>query len=177
MMNIKNMEVGMVYNTELLGRCRLSVCPVCGKVIATHKEVRCVNAPDKGAQGCKSIVGVGCVPVVSDEQKSERRLVLKLKLKNGETSIANLLYATRNESREFTLPRDEQGKFQTATLTVYVPDGKGTQALAKLASAVARYAEVTKQDVGNGWEPVDSSRWTEALGIAKIYRGRKAYNV
>ena len=58
-----------------------------------------------------------------------------------------------------------------------VPDGKGTQALAKLASAVARYAEVTKQDVGNGWEPVDSSRWTEALGIAKIYRGEKAYGI
>lgn len=37
MLNIKNMEVGMVYNTEVLGRCRLSVCPVCGKVNATDK--------------------------------------------------------------------------------------------------------------------------------------------
>ena len=151
-MKIREMNVGSVYSVDELGRARLSVCPCCGKQFTAHKFVRCCVAPDKGAQNEKSIVGVGCVPVVSDEQKSERRLVLKL-------------------------PRDEQGKFQTATLTVYVPDGKGTQALAKLASAVARYAEVTKQDVGNGWEPVDSSRWTEALGIAKIYRGRKAYNV
>ncbi len=176
-MKIREMNVGSVYNVDELGRARFSICPCCGKQISAHKFVRCCVAPDKGAQDEKSIVGVGCVPVVSDEQKTECRLVLKLKLKNGETSIANLLYATRNESREFTLPRDEQGKFQTTTLTVYVPDGKGTQALAKLASAVARYAEVTKQDVGNGWEPVDSSRWTEVLGIAKIYRGRKAYNV
>lgn len=176
-MKIREMNVGSVYSVDELGRARLSVCPCCGKQFTAHKFVRCCVAPDKGAQNKKSIVGVGCFPVVSDEQKSERRLVLKLKLKNGETSIANLLYATRNENREFTLPRDEQGKFQTATLTVYVPDGKGTHALAKLASAVARYAEVTKQDVGNGWEPVDSSRWTEVLGIAKIYRGEKAYGI
>ena len=176
-MKIREMNVGSVYSVDELGRARLSVCPCCGKQFTAHRFVRCCVAPDKGAQNEKSIVGVGCIPVVSDKQKSERRLVLKLKLKNGETSIANLLYATRNESREFTLPRDEQGKFQTTTLTVYVPDGKGTQALAKLASAVSRYAEVTKQDVGNGWEPVDSSRWTEVLGIAKIYRGEKAYGI
>lgn len=176
-MKIREMNVGSVYSVDELGRARLSVCPCCGKQFTAHKFVRCCVAPDKAAQGSRSIVGVGCVPTVSDEQRTERRLILKLKMKNGEESIANLLYATRNESREFQLSRDEKGKFQAVTMTVYVPDGKGTQALAKLASAVARYAEVTKQDVGNGWETVDSSRWTEVLGIAKIYRGRKAYGV
>ena len=164
MMNVKNMEVGMVYNTEVLGRCRLSVCPVCGKVIATHKEVRCVNAPDKGAQGCKaSVDGLNVIE-------------FRVNLKNGDASLANLLYATRNQPREYTACRDSKGHFikNAGTLKVYVDK---CNAIAKLASAIARYASVKAQRINNGeWTEVDSATWTEEMGCG-VYKGFKAYGI
>ena len=177
MMNIKSMEVGMVYNTEVLGRCRLSVCPVCGKVIATHKEVRCVNAPDKGAQGCKSIVGVGCIPTVDTESVDGLNVIeFRVNLKNGDASLANLLYATRNQPREYTACRDSKGHFikNAGTLRVYVDK---CNAIAKLASAIARYASVKAQRINNGeWSAVDSATWTEEMGCG-VYKGFKVYGV
>lgn len=170
MMNVKNMEVGMVYNTEVLGRCRLSVCPVCGKVIATHKEVRCVNAPDKGAQGCKSIVGVGCIPTVDGASVDGLNVIeFRVNLKNGDASLANLLYATRNQPREYTACRDSKGHFikNAGTLKVYV----------EKCNAIARYASVKAQRINNGeWTEVDSATWTEEMGCG-IYKGFKVYGI
>lgn len=177
MMNVKEMNIGMAYNTETLGRCRLSVCPICGKVIAAHKDVRCVAAPDKGAQGCKSIVGVGCIPTVDvEEVKDYSTIEFRVNLKNGDASLANLLYATRNQYREYTAFRDSKGHFikNAGTLKVYV---KKCNAIAKLASAIARYADVKSQRINNGeWTKVDSATWSIEMGCGK-YAGFKAYNV
>lgn len=177
MLNVKNMEVGKVYSTELLGRCRLSVCPVCGKVIATHTEVRCVSAPDKGAQGCKSIMGVGCMPVVDMASVDGLNVIeFRVNLKNGNASLANLLYATRNQPREYTACRDSKGHLLKGwgTIKIYVDK---CNAIAKLASAIARYADVKCQRINGGkWENVDSATWTEEMGCG-VYKGFKAYGV
>ena len=177
MLKVKDMEVGMVYNTELLGRARLSICPVCGKVIATHKFVRCCVAPDKGAQNEKSIVGVGCVPTVDGASVDGLNVIeFRVNLKNGDASLANLLYATRNQPREYTACRDSKGHFikNAGTLKVYVDK---CNAIAKLASAIARYASVKAQRINDGeWTEVDSATWTEEMGCG-VYKGFKAYGI
>ena len=176
-LSVIEMIEGVKYPVSDLGRCRLSICPVCGKVIATHKEVRCVNAPDKGAQGCKSIVGVGCTPTVDAASVDGLNVIeFRVNLKNGDASLANLLYATRNQPREYTAFRDSKGHFikNAGTLRVYVDK---CNAIAKLASAIARYASVKAQRINNGeWTAVDSATWTEEMGCG-IYKGFKVYGI
>ena len=177
MMKLHEMEVGMVYNTNELGRVRLSVCPVCGKVFSAHKEVRCVNAPQKGSTGFHDIVGVGCMPTVDVENVKDCGVIeFRVNLKNGDASLANLLYATRNQPREYTACRDSKGHFikNAGTLKVYV---NKCNAIAKLASAIARYASVKAQRINGGeWTEVDSATWTEQMGCGQ-YKGNKVYGI
>ena len=176
-MKIREMNVGSVYSVDELGRARLSVCPCCGKQFTAHKFVRCCVAPDKGAQNEKSIVGVGCIPTVDGASVDGLNVIeFRVNLKNGDASLANLLYATRNQPREYTACRDSKGHFikNAGTLKVYVDK---CNAIAKLASAIARYASVKAQRINSGeWTEVDSATWTEEMGCG-IYKGFKAYGI
>lgn len=177
MMKVKDMNVGMVYDVSELGRVRLSVCPVCGKVFTSHKQVRCVASPSKGAQNQRDIIGVGCMPTVNSEDVAGYSVIeFRVNLKNGDASLANLLYATRNQYREYTAIRDEKGHFikNAGTLKIYV---NKCNAIAKLASAIARYANVKAQRINDGeWTEVDSATWTEQMGNGQ-YKGFKVYGV
>lgn len=177
MMKLYEMEVGMVYNTNELGRVRLSVCPVCGKVFSAHKEVRCVNAPQKGSTGFHDIVGVGCMPTVDVESvKNYSVIEFRVNLKNGDASMANLLYATRNQPREYTAIRDSKGHLlkNWGIIKIYV---NRCNAIGKLASAIARYADVKSQRINGGdWTEVDSATWVEQMGCGQ-YKGFKKYGI
>ena len=120
---------------------------------------------------------MGCIPTVDAASVDGMNVIeFRVNLKNGDASLANLLYATRNQPREYTACRDSKGHFikNAGTLKVYVDK---CNAIAKLASAIARYASVKAQRINNGeWTEVDSATWTEEMGCG-VYKGFKVYGI
>lgn len=183
-MTVKEMDVGAVYTiANMTGRWRTGLCACCGKRLGDHDTVVCVEAPDKGAQGCKTVVGLysakHCKPANVDGHPAHTVTLLFAVADDGKVDVARMLYASRNATYRVVkfLPGTDGRLNGRVAFTIGISDGKGCQQVVKMAAQLGRYCYPVAQSLDGGdWEPVDSHSWTERFGCG-VARGRKAYGV
>lgn len=183
-MTVKEMNVGMIYNpADLVGRWKTSACACCGKAVGTHDAVVCIEAPDKGAQGCKTVVGLysakHCKPMNVDSTPAHTVTLLFAVADDGKVDVARMLYASRNATYRAVkfLPGTDGRLNGRVAFTIGISDGQGCQQVVKMAAQLGRYCYPVAQSLDGGdWEAVDSRSWTERFGCG-IARGRKAYGI
>lgn len=174
--SVIEMVEGKKYSASELGRCRLSVCPCCGKAIAKHDFAVAIHDPTKRTTGFKRVVGVGCEPDAPKAPDACETLALKWRLarQNPDELRASLMRATQNYTGR-TIEIDKKNKYVTVTL--YKGEDEGCQKLGKLAYTIALANKDVKMSInGSEWEPYDSVKVTDMLGVAG-YRGQKVYGV
>lgn len=174
-LRVIDMALGYTYNVSDLGRCASSKCPCCGKAIKAHERVVCVPAPDKGAQGCKTIVGLDCEPEIGKHPEWDDTLEIRYTVfgRNKNYARGALMYATRNyASREIDETADG------FILTLYKDELAGCQQFGKLPACIGAkqvFKPVAMSINGNDWQEYDSAVVTDTLGFE--YRGLKKYGV
>lgn len=175
MLSIREMTIGETYEVAMLGRCKNSLCPCCNKPIAAHERVICVPAADKGAQGCKTIVGVSSRECKPNDDKCEGNTVtLKWRTStvNPELTRGAILYATHKYPA-----RTVKVHGGYVELKLWVADGNGCQQIGKLPASLRLASESIKMAINDGeFEPYDSAKIPEAIGCGK-YQGLKKYGV
>ena len=175
-LSVIEMTEGVKYPVSDLGRCKSSICPCCGKAIAKHDFAVAVHDPTKRTTGYKRVVGVGCNPDTAENPNNCDTLALKWRLarQNPDELRASLMRATQNYTGR-TVEIDKKNKYVTVTL--YKSDDEGCQKLGKLAYTIALANKDVKMSInGDDWEPYDSAKVTDMLGVAG-YRGQKVYGI
>lgn len=175
-MSVIEMQEGVKYPVDMLGRCKSSTCPCCGKLIAKHDFAVAIHDPTKRTTGFKRVVGVGCEPDAAKNPEKCDTLALKWRLarQNPDELRASLMRAMQNYTGR-TIDIDTRNKYVTVTL--FKSENEGCQKLGKLAYTIALANKDVKMSIcGSEWEPYDSAKVTDMLGVAG-YRGEKVYGV
>ena len=175
-LSVIDMVEGVKYPVSELGRCKSSVCPCCGKAIAKHDFAVAVHDGSKRTTGFKCVVGVGCEPDAPKAPEQCETLALKWRLsrQNPDELKASIMRATANYTGR-TVDIDKKNKYVTVTL--FKSENEGCQKLGKLAYTISQYDKNVKMSInGSDWEPYDSAKVTDMLGVAG-YRGEKVYGV
>ena len=173
-LSVIEMVEGVKYPVSALGRCKSSKCPCCGKAIAKHDFAVAIHDPTKRTTGFKRVVGVGCKPDTANTPQECDTLALKWRIarQNPDELRASLMRATQNYTG-----RDVNIHAGYVTVTLYKGEDEGCQKLGKLAYTIALANKDVKMSInGDEWEPYDSAKVTDTLGVAG-YRGEKVYGV
>lgn len=168
-LSVADTIVGNVYLTSALGRCASSECPCCKRALKAHDTVVCV--PCSSVPTGRALVGVGCHPEVSDLSGHKVELKWRTSSVNPALTRGMIMRATAKYAS-----RDVSVHAGYVTVTLWVPDGKGAQQVAKLPATVGVARETIRMRVDDAeWESYDSARITELVGKTGKYQGTKAY--
>ena len=174
-LSVIEMQEGVKYPVNALGRCKSTICACCGKPIAKHDFAVAVHDPSRNTTGYKRVVGIGCHPDTATAPKDCDTLALKWRVgaQNPDELRASLMRATA-----LYPGRDVNIHAGYVTATLYKPENDGCQRLGKLAYTLSRYSKAVKMSInGDDWEPFDSEKITNELGSTLGYRGNHAYGI
>lgn len=176
-LSVIEMQEGVKYSVNALGRCKCTVCACCNKPISAHTWAVAVHDPSRNTTGYKRVVGIGCHPDTADAPKECDTLALRWSIRhdqNPDDLKASLMRATEKYQG-----RDVNIHAGYVTVTLYKPEGDGCQRLGKLAYTLSRYAgkDVKMSICGDDFEPYDSEKVTNVLGSTLGYRGHHAYGI
>lgn len=170
-LSVADTVIGEIYPASLLGRCTASECPCCKRALKDHDTV--VAVPNPSVPTGKSLVGVGCHPEVSDLSGHKVELKWRTSSVNPALTRGMIMRATQKYAR-----RDVSVHAGYVTLTLWVPDGKGAQQVAKIPSTMAVARESIRMRIDETeWMPYDSETVTVLVGKSRKYQGTKAYGV
>lgn len=183
-MTVKEMAIGSRFNPHnMQGRWKTGMCACCGGLLSEHDAATVVEAPDKGAQGCKAVVGLysakHCKPTNKDDNPAHTVSILFNVHDDGKEDVARMMYATRQASyRAVKFMPGADGRLNgRVAFTIGISAGQGCQQVVKMAAQLGRFCYPVAQSLdGGAWEPVDSYSWTERLGCG-VAKGHKAYGI